>query len=213
MANFVYLIGCRETRECWVVDPAWDLAAILDAVEEDGYRLTGALATHYHPDHVGGECFGYQVPGLMDLLEKHEVPIHVQRLELPGVAQTAAIPEANLTAHEPGEVVNIGKVPVKLLHTPGHTPGSQCFLVDGNLVSGDTLFINACGRVDLPGGDAAQLYRSLNQVLRKLPEQTRVFPGHDYANVKDSTIAAEIQNNPYFQFESVDQFLRALGVA
>ncbi len=212
MANYVYLIGCRRTKECVVVDPAWDIPEILRQVEADGMKLTGVLATHYHPDHVGGDVFGMmQVPGLAELFEKVQVPVHVNKAERAGVAQTSGISESDLIPHEGGDELQVGDTRIKLLHTPGHTPGSQCFLVDGQLISGDTLFVQGCGRVDLPGGNAEDLYRSLNQVLKKLPEETRVYPGHLYGPEPETTIGKEVASNPYFQFESVSEFLRAMG--
>ena len=104
----------------------------------------------------------------------------------------------------------VGDLTIKFLHTPGHTPGSQCFLVDGNLVSGDTLFIGACGRADLPGSNAEDLWRSLNETLKVLPEQTVLFPGHNYSDRPTSTIGAESRTNPYLRIR-LDQFLSMMG--
>jgi glyoxylase-like metal-dependent hydrolase (beta-lactamase superfamily II) len=102
----------------------------------------------------------------------------------------------------------VGRLPVQFLHTPGHTPGSQCFLVEKNLVSGDTLFINACGRVDLPGGDPEKMWWSLNRRLAALDDDTILYPGHNYAERRTSTLGDEKRNNPYLQYTSVSQFLR-----
>ena len=210
MANFVYLIGCQKTRECWVVDPAWDIPAILEQVEKDEMKLTGALATHYHPDHVGGEVFGMEIPGLTHLLEQQAIPIHVNKIELDGVAKASGVSTTDLRGHEGGEEIELGSIRIKLLHTPGHTPGSQCFLVEGNLISGDTLFVQGCGRTDLPGGNVQDLYKSLNDVLKRLPDETRVLPGHQYG-ADSSTIGEEKAHNPYFQFNSMTEFLGAMG--
>jgi len=211
MANFVYLVGCRATRQCLVVDPAWEIDAILDAAAADEMELTGVLATHYHPDHVGGEVFGLEIAGLRDLLERVSVPIHVNQHEKEGLALTAGVSLGDLVAHAGGDEVEVGHTRVKLLHTPGHTPGGQCFLVDGHLISGDTLFVQGCGRVDLPGGDPAALWKSLTGVLARLPDETRVYPGHAYGPVPDTTIGAEKEHNPYLQFDQVSTFLRAMG--
>ncbi len=152
MLNFVYLIGDRESAECLVVDPAWDVGGILEAIEQEGMRLTGVLATHYHPDHIGGDLFGHRVEGLAELKARRDVPVHVNRNEADGVLSLTGLSESDLVRHDSDDVVPAGKVPVRLIHTPGHTPGSQSFLVgDQALVSGDTLFIQGCGRVDLPG--------------------------------------------------------------
>jgi glyoxylase-like metal-dependent hydrolase (beta-lactamase superfamily II) len=118
---------------------------------------------------------------------------------------------SDLIKAESGDRIDVGGLEIQLLHTPGHTPGSQCFLVDGRIVSGDTLFIGACGRVDLPGGNPEQLYYSLTQKLMALPDDTILFPGHNYADRPTSTLGEEKQNNPYFQFHSLKQFLAAMG--
>lgn len=211
MANYVYLVGSKASRECWVVDPAWDIDAIVEAAARDDMQITGALVTHYHPDHIGGDLFGHQISGLAELLERVNVPVHVNQKELQGVARVAGISESDLVPHQGGDVVHLGEIPLKFLHTPGHTPGSQCFLVNGNLVSGDTLFFGACGRVDLPGGNPEDMYRSLNEVLKKLPEETQLHPGHQYGSVSASTIGEEARANPYLQPRSLQEWLRMMG--
>ena len=150
MVNFVYLIGDRETGEAMAVDPAYAVQDLLDVLEADGMRLTGVLGTHFHPDHLGGEMGGWSLEGISTLLEKVQVPMHVQADEVPWVERTTGVGGADLVAHHSGEVVRVGQVGVELIHTPGHTPGSQCFLVDGRLVAGDTLFLEGCGRTDFP---------------------------------------------------------------
>ena len=152
MVNFVYLIGDRETGEAVLVDPAYAVQDLLDVLAADGMRVTGVLATHFHPDHVGGQMGGWSLEGVRALLETVPVPIHVQADEVPWVARTAGLGGSDLVSHDSGEMIEVGAVTVELIHTPGHTPGSQCFLVDGRLVAGDTLFLEGCGRTDLPGG-------------------------------------------------------------
>ncbi len=144
-------------------------------------RLVGVLATHYHADHVGGDLFGYTIKGLTDLLERVSVPVHVQRAETPWVMRAAGVGRDVLVGHDSDDVVEVGAVRIRLVHTPGHTPGSQCFLVDGRLVAGDTLFLNGCGRTDLPGSDPAAMYDSLVNRLARLPDDTVVYPGHLYS--------------------------------
>ncbi len=136
MVNFVYLIGDRETGEAVVVDPAYAVQDLLDILEADGMRLTGVLGTHFHPDHLGGQMGGWALEGISTLLEKVQVPIHVQADELPWVERTTGVGPADLVGHHSGEVLSVGRVEVELIHTPGHTPGSQCFLVDGPLGGG-----------------------------------------------------------------------------
>jgi glyoxylase-like metal-dependent hydrolase (beta-lactamase superfamily II) len=110
-----------------------------------------------------------------------------------------------------GDRIEVGGLEIQLLHTPGHTPGSQCFLVDGRIVSGDTLFIDGCGRVDFPGGNAEQMYYSLTQKLMTLPDETILFPGHNYALKTHDTLSEQKKTNPYLRFGSLKQFLAAMG--
>lgn len=211
MANYVYLVGDAEKRECMVVDPAWDIQGILDVVDADGMTLTGALATHFHPDHIGGELFGHSIPGVPDLLEKRPVKIHIHKDEAPYVRRTLGLEPSDYTAVDGETTVHVGDIPVRILHTPGHTPGSLCFLVDGKLVSGDTLFIGSCGRVDLPGSNPSDLYYSLTQKLKKLPDDTVLYPGHNYAPQSTSTIGREKQSNVFMRFERLEDFLQMMG--
>ena len=156
MANFIYLIGDRETGECVVVDPAWDIDGVLKVVEEDGMKLTGALVTHYHPDHVGGEIFGIEITGLAELMEKNPVPVYVNKHEAEGLKQVTGISMSDMKQVNGEDKLKVGSVEISFLHTPGHTPGSQCFRVADSLVAGDTLFLQGCGRVDLPGGNSEE---------------------------------------------------------
>lgn len=217
MANFVYLIGSRRTGECVLVDPAWDIDGLLDRIERDGLRLRGVLATHYHPDHVGGRIFGLDIEGLPRLLERCSVPVHVNRREADGLRQVTGLSESDLIRHEGGDVIELGDVRIRLIHTPGHTPGGHCFYIeqggaDPALVSGDTLFIRACGRVDLPGGNPEQLYESLTQRLAGLPPQTVLYPGHNYAEQPTSTIGDELMTNQFMRMRSLDDWRHLMGV-
>ncbi len=181
MVNFVYLIGDRSTSQCVVVDPAYGIDGLLDLIESDGMQLVGALASHYHPDHIGGSMMNYRIEGIARLLERVDVPIHVNEHEAPWVTRTTGVSETNLVTHASHDIVKVGGVDIELLHTPGHTPGSQCFHVDGCLVSGDTLFLDGCGRTDLPGSDPADMFESLRR-LDGLADSTVIFPGHRYSN-------------------------------
>jgi glyoxylase-like metal-dependent hydrolase (beta-lactamase superfamily II) len=212
MVNFVYMVGDSETRECLIVDPAWDVDGILDACARDGMRVTGALATHYHPDHIGGDLFGRHIEGLAALKERLDVPVHVHRAEVDGVRLMTGLSRADLVPHEGGDEVRAGQVPVRLVHTPGHTPGSQCFLVnDEALVSGDTLFVQGCGRVDLPGGDSDEMYRTLTQRLAKLPDDVILYPGHHYADVPTATMGEQRRTNACLRIRSLDDWRQFMG--
>jgi hydroxyacylglutathione hydrolase len=195
MQNFVYLIGSTATRECLIVDPAWDTDALLDLAKQDDMQVVGALVTHYHPDHVGGAFGKFQVPGgVAELVAKARARIHVNKHEADGLKLITGLSESDLVRHEGGDHVAVGNVTVQLIHTPGHTPGSQCFLVRNRLVAGDTLFIDGCGRVDLPGGDAAQMQESL-RTLAKLPDDVVLHPGHHYSDAATATMREQKQRN------------------
>ncbi|HSS11349.1 MAG TPA: MBL fold metallo-hydrolase [Acidimicrobiales bacterium] len=212
MVNFVYLIGDRQTGEAIAVDPAYGIAELLGILAADGMRLTGVLATHHHPDHVGGSMMGYSIQGIRDLLDVQDVPVHVNSAEAEWVRRGTAVSSTDLVSHESGDVLDVGAIPIQLLHTPGHTPGSQCFLVDSMLVSGDTLFLEGCGRTDLPGSDADAMYESL-QKLASLPDETAVFPGHRYSAPSVGTIAAVKEINYVFKPKSKDAWLTMFGMA
>ena len=215
MANFAYLVGSREARECLLVDPAWNVDALLDQAEADGMRVAGALVTHYHQDHVGGSIFGMEIEGLARLMARAPVPVHVNAREAEGVRKVTGLSASDLVPHEGGDVLTLGGVRVRLLHTPGHTPGSQCFLVEeagapGRLVSGDTLFLGSCGRVDLPGGDPEALFYSLEN-LGRLPDDTLLFPGHLYSADPSSTMGEQKRHNPYLRVARLEDFLGFMG--
>ncbi len=216
MANLAYLVGSQSTREALVVDPAWSVDALLDRAETDGMKVVGALVTHYHQDHVGGEIFGMSIEGVDRLLARNPVPLHVNEHEAEGLRKVTGASESDLVRHEGGDVIELGEVRVRLLHTPGHTPGSQCFLVEeagaaGRLVSGDTLFLGGCGRVDLPGSDPEAMYHSLNGTLKALPDETVLYPGHLYAAEAYGPLGDQKRMNPFLRVTSVEQFLGFMG--
>ena len=217
MANFAYLIGSRSTREAYVVDPAWSVDALLDRAEADDMRVVGALATHYHQDHVGGSMFGMEIEGVARLLARAPAPIIVNEHEADGLRKVTGASESDLRRVAGGDTLEIGQMRVRLLHTPGHTPGSQCFLLEesgqpGRLISGDTLFLGSCGRVDLPGSDPEAMYRSLNETLRNLPDDTLLYPGHLYSGDAYDTLGNEKRTNPFLRVSSLEQFLGSMGV-
>jgi hydroxyacylglutathione hydrolase len=198
MVNFVYAIGDRRTGECLLVDPAYAVKELVDLVGADHMTVTGVLATHYHPDHVGGSMMGHSIEGIVELLDHVDCPIHVQRDEVEWVQKSTSVTGDHLVGHDSGDVLTVGSVEVSLVHTPGHTPGSQCFFVDDRLIAGDTLFLEGCGRTDLPGSDPAKMIESLRR-LAEVPDSTILFPGHRYSIASSATMDVVKQTNFVFQ--------------
>ena len=208
MQNYVYLIGSTETRKVAVVDAAWDINEIVRIAAQDEMEITHALVTHTHPDHVGGGFAGMEIAGATELLEKCKAKVVVHKAEAEFIK---GLSSSDMIKTDNGDKVDVGGLEIQLIHTPGHTPGSQCFLVGNRVVSGDTLFIDACGRVDFPGGNPEQMYYSLTQKLMALPDEMILFPGHNYAPLKHATIGEQKKTNPYLKFSSLKQFLAAMG--
>jgi glyoxylase-like metal-dependent hydrolase (beta-lactamase superfamily II) len=212
MVNFVYLIGDRETGDAVAVDPAYGVGELVDLLDADDMQLTGVLVTHYHPDHVGGDLGSWHVEGVRELLalDGVQAPLHVHADEAWGVQRVTGCSESDLVVHTSGDTVNVGAIPITLLHTPGHTPGSQCFEVDGRLVSGDTLFLDGCGRTDLPGGAPELLYDSL-QKLAALPDDTVLYPGHMYSREANAPIGDVRGRNYVFRPRTREQWMMMFG--
>jgi hydroxyacylglutathione hydrolase len=214
MMNFIYLIGCSQTREAAVVDPAWDVPAILAVARALEFQLRHILLTHAHPDHANGleellDATGAkaylhadEIRYVREMAEQYQVPLEFMKRH-----------SGNIRPVADNEEIQVGKIPIRCLHTPGHTPGSQCFLVEKNLFSGDTLFVDACGRVDFPGGDPEKMWWSLNRKLRALDDDIVLYPGHNYADRPTSTLGEQKRSNPYMQMASVGEFLRAMGIS
>ncbi len=211
MDNFVYLIGDRAAQECLIVDPAWDVDGIVEAAEADDMRVVGALVTHYHPDHVGGAMFGHFVQGLARLMDIAPGPVYVNAEEAHGVKVMTGLSDADLIKVRSGDKVTIGAVEVECLHTPGHTPGSQCFRCGQALIAGDTLFLQGCGRVDLPGGDSEEMYRTIHQRLSTLPDDLVLYPGHNYGSKPSAPLAEVRQTNPVMTIPDMATWRRLMG--
>jgi hydroxyacylglutathione hydrolase len=211
MVNFAYVVGDRETGEAVAVDPAYAPDELVEVIGADGMRLVGVLATHYHPDHVGGDLFGHPVAGIVELLEHIEVPVFVQKEEAPYVAAATGADRAALSPLEPGAAIEVGDIRIECIHTPGHTPGSQCFLVAGRLIAGDTLFLEGCGRTDLPGGNPEQMYESLFGRLARLPDETVLYPGHLYAPEPSATLGETRSSNYVLTPRSPADWLAMFG--
>ena len=210
MANFTYIVGSRSTREVAIVDPAWDIEGLIKHLEERDYTLTAALATHYHPDHVGGGMGGHSIVGVAELMEHKPVKVYVHKHEADGMKKVTALSDSDLVKVGSGDTLDVGNVQIEFLHTPGHTPGSQCFRVRNTLVSGDTLFIDGCGRVDLPGSNSEDMYHSL-QKLKSLPDDTLLLPGHNYGQVPNATMAETKARNSYLSVQNLETWTQVMG--
>jgi hydroxyacylglutathione hydrolase len=209
MQNFAYIVGSRASREVVLVDPAWDIDALVQHLDERDYTLTGALVTHYHPDHIGGGMGGHKIAGLADLLAKRPVKIYTHKDEAAGVRKVTGVSESDLAKVDSGDRLKVGNIEIEFLHTPGHTPGSQCFRIKNTLVSGDTLFIQGCGRVDLPGSDVEQMFHSLRK-LAGLPDDTLLLPGHHYSEAPNATMAETKAQNPYLRIDDLVTFRQVM---
>ena len=196
MLNYAYAIGDRESGSAVLVDAAYAPEELLTLLDRDGMTPVGAFVTHYHADHAGGSFDDETIAGVAALLAAVDIPIYVQRSEVAWVSRSTGVEESALSGIEPGEIVTVGEIPVVCLHTPGHTPGSQCLLVGDRLLTGDTLFLYGCGRTDLPGGDPDALYDSLVHRLAPLADRTSIFVGHAYDREPTATLGALRQLNP-----------------
>ncbi len=197
MQNFAYLIGAVHGAECAVIDPGWDATALSAAARQDGRRISAAVLTHGHFDHVGG---------LQDLLGQAAIPVYAHEGDAADLV--AALPD--LHRLRDAERVLWGGLEVLVLHTPGHTPGSICLLADGNLLTGDTLFLDCCGRTDLPGSDPVAMHRSLRR-LAVLPKDTKVWPGHNYGDRPTAALSEVLKMNPFLAASTSEEFLRLQG--
>ena len=197
MQNFIYFVGDKEKKEVVVIDPAWDVKLILESAKKEDLKITGALVTHGHFDHTNG---------VEDLLSKLDIPVYINNTEADFFKFKWG--KENVKKVHAGEKLKVGNTEIEFIHTPGHTPGSQCFLISDNLVSGDTLFIDGCGRCDLPGGDVDQMFNTICHKLMKMNDNTIIFPGHNYASKKHDTIKNQKLTNPYMQYDSLMSFIR-----
>jgi glyoxylase-like metal-dependent hydrolase (beta-lactamase superfamily II) len=194
MENFVYLVRDHATGRAAVVDPAWEPAAILQAVREAGVTLTDILLTHSHHDHVNG---------IEAVLTACDAQVHLLKPEARFWGSYQDLP----TLHHGGDVIQLGETAIEVLHTPGHTPGSACYRVGNELIAGDTLFVFGCGRCDLRGGDPEAMYATLKRLTEGLPPETLLRPGHNYSVTPTTTLAEQLAGNPFLHFDDVHRFV------
>ena len=187
MANFGYLIGDPEAKVAAVVDPSFDARVLQKVASENGYAIELILNTHHHPDHV------FDNKRLAD-----ETSAKVAAHRLSQVRKDIIL--------EDGAIVPVGGLKVKVVHTPGHSPDSCCFIVAGRVFTGDCLFVGDCGRVDLPGSSIEAMYDSLFTKVRKMDDALVVCPGHHYGPTPTSTIGHEKATNHTLQPRSLEEF-------
>jgi len=193
MENFVYLIEDRASGRAAVVDPAWDVPAVLELAAARGLRITDILLTHSHHDHING---------IEAVLQEFDAQLHLLKDEARFWGSYTDLP----TLHHGGDRITVGETSIDVLHTPGHTPGSACYRIGEQLITGDTLFVFGCGRCDLRGGDPEQMFNTLNDMRERLPAQTVILPGHNYAEKSTSTLAEQIEGNPFLHFDDLARF-------
>jgi len=195
MENFVYLIQDLKTRRAAVVDPAWDVEAINQLAQQKGVTITDVLLTHSHHDHING---------VAQILEQHDAQLHLLKPEAQFWGQTLQQP----SLHHGGDIFSLGETKIEILHTPGHTPGSACYKVQDDLITGDTLFVFGCGRCDLAGGDPEQMFKTLKKMTDELPSSTTILPGHNYAVKETCSMHEQIEGNPFLHFDHSADFVQ-----
>jgi len=195
MANYQYFIGDEKTKEIGIVDPAWNEDFLMNEAEKNGYQIRCILLTHGHYDHTDA---------VEAISTKLNIPTYISKYE--NVSQIPRCENINKTGDN--EKIRIGEIEIDCLHTPGHSPGCQCFKYKDILITGDTLFVDGCGRCDLPGGDARKMHNSLYNVLMKLDDETIIHPGHQYGPSPSATLKDQKSTNPYLKNPDINDFLR-----
>jgi len=192
MENFIYLFTDKSTQRSAVIDPAWDVPKILALAKDKGVKITDILLTHSHPDHING---------IDGILEHYDAQLHLLNAEAKFWGESLAHP----ALHHGGDNIKVGDSEIKILHTPGHTPGSACYQIDDNLITGDTMFVFGCGHCTL-GGEPNTLYDTLSK-LKKMPGDTLILPGHNYAEKSTSTMHEQCEGNPFLHFDNAEDFV------
>ncbi|HXH02191.1 MAG TPA: MBL fold metallo-hydrolase [Candidatus Competibacteraceae bacterium] len=193
--NVIYVIEDRATARAAVVDPAWDVPSIVRLVEQHGLAVTDILLTHSHIDHING---------VDELLAHSDAELHLLKPEAQFWGKELARP----SLHHGGDLIRLGHTEIRILHTPGHTPGSACYQLGDHVLTGDTIFVYGCGRCDLKGGDPEQMFHTLRQLATGLPGETVIHPGHNYGITPTSTMAEQVEGNPFFHHHDSQSFVQ-----
>ncbi len=194
MENFIYLITDKKTGRTAVVDPAWDVPAILRRAKEKGVTITDILLTHSHHDHING---------IEQVLASYDAQLHLSKPEAQFWGKHLDLP----TLHHGGDIIRLGNTEITMLLTPGHTPGSACYHLGNDLITGDTMFVFGCGRCDLSGGDPEMMFDTLSRLGKEMPQSTVIHPGHNYSVQPTSTIEEEMEGNPFMHFHDKAGFV------
>jgi len=193
-----YLVACPESGEALLIDPVLPAPALADRLRENGWRLKWIVNTHGHADHIAGNGLWADQSGAQIVMHRLDWEFF-SRPEMQAAARAEGFPPLTRVdlRVEDGMRLPLGRGEATFLHTPGHTPGAVCLSFPGHLFTGDTLFVGAAGRTDLPGGSLQDLLQSLEEKIMPLPDETRIWPGHDYGETPTSTLAQEKATNPY----------------
>lgn len=194
MENFVYLVEDIASRRCAVVDPAWDVEAIVDSAARLQLTITDILLTHSHHDHING---------IEGVLNHANAEVHLLKPEYEFWQHELDKP----SLHHGGDELKLGETSIQMLHTPGHTPGSACYQLGNEILTGDTLFVFGCGRCDLKGGDPAEMFETLKNMKQRLPGDMLIHPGHNYSVKQTCSFAEQVEGNPFMHFDDEEAFI------
>ncbi len=199
MAIFAYIVGDPESGEGLVIDPAANCSGIIKMAEQNNINIKYIVNTHGHVDHISGNTEMKKKTGAQIIIHKDDAKLLVftppMVFKMFGAEQS---PPADITVND-GDLITVGGISLKVIHTPGHSPGGMSLYTKGYVFTGDTLFVEAVGRTDLPGGSWPVMHRSITERLCTLPDDTKVLPGHNYGRMPTSTIGHEKMNNPYIR--------------